>query len=298
MQTILLLTLACFIFGAIIGSFLGVCAYRIPNARYEPIHDGVKELEAPVSIIKPARSFCPCCKKQLLWWQNIPLVSWVLLRGKCGFCAAEIPFRYFFIELLTGIVAILCLFRFGVTFTGLAAFAFIALLIIITYIDLDYMIIPDVITYPTTVVGLMIGVANSYFTTPVAPFLHYPFVTSLFDSLLGLLAGPGVLLVVWWLYFKIRKREGLGLGDVKLLAMVGTCFGIFGAWFTTFLGSVIGSLCGIAIIVIRRSSMNSYIPFGPYLALGAALYILDGYELCSYLFNATTLTRWWIFNAL
>lgn len=298
MQTVILLTIACFIFGAIIGSFLGVCAYRIPNARYEPIHEGVRELEEPVSLIKPARSFCPCCKKQLLWWQNIPLVSWILLRGKCGFCGEKIPFRYFFIEFLTGLMAVLCLFRFGATPTGLAAFAFIALLIIITYIDLDYMIIPDVITYPTTVVGILIGIANGYFTTPVAPFLAYPFVTSLLDSILGLLAGPGVLMTVWWIYFKLRKREGLGLGDVKLLAMVGTCFGIFGAWFTTFIGSVIGSVCGIAFVLCRRNSMNSYIPFGPYLAIGATLFILDGYELGEYLLGTTTLTRWWIFNAL
>ena len=295
MQTIAFLSLLYFLFGSIIGSFLGVCAYRIPMGKYEPIHEGVKELNRTLSIITPARSFCPKCEQTLTWWQTIPLVSWLLLRGRCGHCGERIPFRYFFIELLTGVLCALTFLRFGPTATGAVAFGFICLCVIITFIDLDYMIIPDVITYPATAVGIGIGVMNRYAPTEI---LRYPFVSSPLESLYGLLMGPGLLLAVWWIYFKIRKREGLGLGDVKFLAVVGATFGMESAWFTIFLGSVVGSVVAIVALIARRQSFASYFPFGPYLVIAAIGYIFDLHLLIAHLLNPTTPLTWWITTQL
>jgi len=295
MVTITSLTLLYFVFGSIIGSFLGVCAYRIPMGKYEPIHEGVKELNRPLSIVRPARSFCPKCEQTLAWWHTIPLVSWLILRGRCGHCEAKIPFRYFFIELLTGALCALTFLRFGPTLTGLVAFGFIALFIIINFIDLDYMIIPDVITYPATFIGLAIGVINRFAPSQV---LGYPFVSSPLESLYGLLMGPGLLLAVWWLYFKIRKREGLGLGDVKFLAVVGATFGMESAWFTIFFGSVLGSIIAILSLVARRGSLASYFPFGPYLVIAAIAYLLDLHLVIAHVLNPTTPLTWWIATQL
>jgi leader peptidase (prepilin peptidase)/N-methyltransferase len=298
MQTILLLTLLYFLFGAIIGSFLGVCAYRIPMGKYEPIHDGVKEIGRSLSLISPARSFCPQCEKQLEWWHTIPVVSWLLLRGRCAHCSARIPFRYLVIELLTGTMCAVNFLRFGPSITGLCAFAFICLFIVITYIDLDYMIIPDVITYPATFIGIAIGIANGYLSGSHGVLLEAPFVRNPFQSIGGLLMGPGLLIAVWWLYFKIRKREGLGLGDVKLLAVCGAAFGMECSWFTIFFGSVLGSVLGITMLLVRRSSLSSYIPFGPYLAVAAVAYILDVPTLIVRLINPSLPITWWISSQL
>lgn len=294
METILLLTILFFVLGAIIGSFLAVCAYRIPMGKYEPIHEGVKELNRTLSIVSPARSFCPHCEKTLLWWHTIPIFSWIVLRGRCAHCGASIPFRYMFIELLTGLLCALSFLRFGPSLTGLIAFAFIALFVVITFIDLDYMIIPDVITYPAACAGILIGVANYCLSHPLKPVLDRPFVASPLESVMGLLMGPGLLIAVWWLYFKIRKREGLGLGDVKLLAVCGATFGLECAWFTIFIGSVLGSMIGIALLLCRRNSLSSYIPFGPYLAVAAVAYILGAPSILEHYLNPSILTTWWI----
>lgn len=291
MQTIVYLTLLYFLFGSIIGSFLSVCAYRIPMGKYEPIHEGVKELNRTLSLTSPARSFCPSCEQTLAWWHTIPLVSWLILRGRCGHCGAKIPFRYFFIELLTATLCALAFLRFGPTATGLVAFGFICLCVIITFIDLDYMIIPDVITYPATAIGIVVGIANRYMPAPV---LGRPFVSSPLESFYGLLMGPGLLMAVWWLYLKIRKREGLGLGDVKFLAVVGATFGMESAWFTIFFGSVLGSIIAIAALLARRGSFGSYFPFGPYLVFAAVAYILDLHLLIGHLINPTIPLTWWV----
>ena len=295
MVTIAYLTLIYFVFGSILGSFLSVCAYRIPMGKYEPIHEGVKELNRRLSIVSPARSFCPQCEQTLAWWHNIPLISWLLLRGRCGHCGATIPFRYFFIELVTGTLCALTFLRFGPSATGLLAFVFICLFVVITFIDIDYMIIPDVITYPATVLGIGIGIVNRFSPTPL---LASPFVLSPWESLYGLLMGPGLLISVWWLYLKIRKREGLGLGDVKFLAVVGATFGMESAWFTIFFGSILGSIIALGALIARRSSFGSYFPFGPYLVVAAIAYIFDVHLLIGHLLNPTIPLTWWISGQL
>jgi len=294
MGTVTLLTIGYFFIGAIIGSFLGVCAYRIPMGKYEPSREGIRELDHPVSLIQPARSFCPQCEKQLLWWHMIPLVSWILLRGRCAYCSKKIPARYLLIEVWSGAMAALCFLRFGANPTAIVAFGFIALLIVITYIDIDYMIIPDVITYPATAAGLLIGFVNRFLGGAFNPVLHYPFVLNPLESLLGLVAGPGVLMAVWWFYLKVRKREGLGLGDVKLLAFLGTAFGPECVCFTMFVGSLAGAIVGVAILLARRKALSSYIPFGPYLAIAAIAYILNILDLITLYVDPSHTSSWWV----
>jgi leader peptidase (prepilin peptidase)/N-methyltransferase len=296
MAEIIALSIICFALGAIIGSFLGVCSYRIPMGKYEPAREGIRELTHPVSIVSPARSFCPQCEAQLAWHHNIPIVSWFMLRGRCASCNATIPVRYLLIELLTGFFAVCCYLRFGASLSALVAFAIVSALIVITFIDFDYMIIPNVITYPGTAAGLLLGIASSLLPPSSILPLQQPFTQSLWESLLGILFGAGTLYLVWWLYLVLRKREGLGLGDIKLLAMLGAFLGFQCSLATIFVGSVLGSIVGLTLIVLRRHQYSMHISFGPYLAFAAALYIFNFANLIQYLRGSVGSTMWRAFN--
>ena len=172
----------------------------------------------------------------------------------------------------------------------------ICALIVILYIDLDYMIIPDLITYPGTFLALCLAATNSWSFSHGELLLTAPFVSSLTEAGLGLLMGPGVLLFVWGLYWLVRRREGLGLGDVKLLALLGATFGAKCAWFTIFIGSVLGSIFGITAIVLKRRKMTNYIPFGPYLVVAALIYILELDQLVLHLIYHQGLSPWRMLN--
>lgn len=288
------LTLLCALFGAIIGSFLGVCAYRIPMGRYTPERDGIKVLDRTLSLTSPRRSICPQCEHQLAWWHNIPLLSWIILRGRCGFCQARIPLRYFVIELLSALLCVLCYWRFGPTAAAVIAYAFVCACLVITFIDIDYMIIPNVITYPGTLLGGILCGINHVAAQQGSPLLPPPFVQSFHEALLGLLAGPGVLLSLWWFYKVVRKREGLGLGDVKLLMMIGVLFGWEASWITIFAGSLVGSVIGVIQILGRRLGLAQPIPFGPYLVIGFLFFLFDGPLMISILLGAPhPTTSWW-----
>jgi leader peptidase (prepilin peptidase)/N-methyltransferase len=292
-----LLLLATAIFGLIIGSFLTVCVFRLPFGRPKGPPDWEAEQEeeaaqaaagdvepaAPdesvaqeasadvpkeLSLTYPPRSFCPECKAQLRWFHNIPLLSWIALGGKCAFCKTGIPFRYPLVELLSALFAVLSLLAFGPTATAAAVYIFCCMLIVISFIDIEYYIIPDVISIPGCVIGLLIALVNQYF-----PFLGWPFVPGIIDSGLGVLFGGGVLYAIAEGYYRIRKREGLGLGDVKLLALTGAFFGLPGALYTMFIGSLLGSVIGILLILASGKRMTYQLPFGPYLALGTIVYI-------------------------
>ncbi len=295
MDAVTTISIICFVFGAIIGSFLGVCAYRIPMGKYAPEREGIKVLELPVSITSPARSLCPSCEHQLAWWHNIPLVSWILLRGRCGYCKARIPFRYFLIEVATGCLCVLCYWKLGLTLSAFVAFAFVCALVVITFIDIDYMIIPNVITYPGTIIGVVLVLANEFLSSGTSPLLVKPFAASAYEALLGLLAGPGVLLAIWWFYLKVRKRDGLGLGDVKLLAMVGVLFGWEASWLTIFAGSLVGSIFGIVQVLGRKMGLSQPLPFGPYLVAGFLFFFFDGPVVVGILAGKFDLPLdWWI----
>ncbi|MCB0318643.1 MAG: prepilin peptidase [Bdellovibrionales bacterium] len=274
-----------FFFGAIIGSFLTVCIYRIPLGREdirEEIIESGQEIPIPDSIQNqgnlgigfPKRSFCPECGGQLAWYHNVPLFSWMLLGGKCAFCKCKIPFRYFLVELLTASAALLSYFYYGMSVEAFLLFVFLSSLIIMSFIDIDYYILPDIFTISGTVIGLLIATVNQFF-----PLLGRPFSAGLIDAFLGILAGGGVLYFVSEVYFRLRKVEGLGMGDVKLLAMIGALFGPEAAVYTIMVGSIIGTVFGVAIIIFKGKDLSYHLPFGPYLSVAVVLYLFTGFEI-------------------
>lgn len=244
-----------FIFGLCIGSFLNVCIYRLPTSK---------------SISNPSRSICPNCNNPIKFYDNIPILSYIWLKGKCRNCNTPISFRYPMVELMTGIVALGLLFKFGLSLEGLVYFVFFSSLLVITFIDLDHRIIPDIITLP----GIPIGLVAS-FALPTVSFKA---------SIFGLLIGGGSLWLVAWAYSLIAKRDGMGGGDIKLLAMIGTIIGWQGVIFTVFASSVIGSCVGISIMLIKGKNMKYAIPFGPFLSIGAIAYVFLGSQFITWYF--------------
>ena len=249
------LIIVAFIFGACIGSFLNVCIYRIP---------------AGASIVRPA-SRCPQCRTTIAAYDNVPILSWLLLAGKCRRCGAPIPIRYPFVELLGGLAAIACVLMFGPTLHALALFAFIATLVVVTFIDLDHRIIPDVISLP----GIPIFFAAAF----LVPTVTWK------ASALGILVGGGSLYAVAWGYQALTGREGMGGGDIKLLAMIGAMVGWQGILFTLFAASAIGTIVGLLAMVGSGKGMRLAIPFGPFLAMGAILYLFFGNGLIAWYLN-------------
>lgn len=263
------------------GSFLSVCIYRIPFGRPKGPpgweDDLVENQEsnttepspAPpkLSIFFPPRSFCPSCNTQLYWWHNIPFFSWIMLQGRCWFCKATISARYPAVELLTVLMMLLSINEFGYTPTAAVVFVFCCVLIVLSFIDIDYYIIPDVISLPGIVLGVIISAINQQWH-----IFEWPVASSLWVSLVGVAFGGGVLWLISEVYLRLRHREGLGLGDVKLLAMTGAFFGISGALYTMFIGSVLGSVLGMFLILLFGKKMTHQLPFGPYLAVGTLLY--------------------------
>jgi len=239
------------LFGLIIGSFLNVCILRIP---YEE------------SLVTPG-SHCPHCSTPIAWYDNIPVLSYVALRGKCRRCAARISPRYAFVEVLTAVLAV-ALFRLGLPPHEFALYCtYTAALIVITFIDIDHKIIPDVISIPSIMVAPGMAFVVEHITIT--------------DSLIGIAVGGGFLWAIARGYELIRKREGMGLGDVKMLAMIGGLQGWEAVPFTLMVGSVLGTVVGIVTIVARRGKLDMEIPFGPFLAAGALLYLFGGPKLIS-----------------
>lgn len=234
-----------FIFGLVLGSFANVCIWRLPRDK---------------SIIKPP-SCCPNCMKNIPWYYNIPVLSYIILGGKCANCGVSIAVRYPIVELLTAILTGWWFFKFGITGT---AFIFTVLglfLIIVSWIDLEFQIIPTQLTYPLIIIGLI-----------ASPF-NYLISYSIINSLIGLAGGGGAVLIVRWLGGMIFKKEAMGLGDVKLMMAIGAFIGITGVFWTLFLGSALGSIIGIFLRVTGKKDKLDYIPFGPFLSTGAVIYI-------------------------
>jgi leader peptidase (prepilin peptidase)/N-methyltransferase len=245
-----------FIFRMIVGSFLNVCIYRLPVSQ---------------SIVRP-RSRCPQCGHSIRSLDNIPVLSYLLLKGRCRDCGARIPLRYPLVETLSGAFAAMAVARFGFGGQAVLMFALIAALLVITFIDLDHRIIPDAITLP----GIPVGLAASFGPGLISPL----------ESLIGILAGGGSHFLVAWGYQLITQREGMGGGDIKLLAMIGAFLGWQGVLFTIFVASLTGTLAGMALIFRRRGNMKLAVPFGPFLAVGAIAYLFIGTELWSWYIGA------------
>lgn len=249
------LLILAFIFGTMVGSFLNVCVYRIPEGR---------------SIVLPA-SHCRSCKKPIAFYDNIPLVSFLLLKGKCRHCAAPLSFQYPLVELLTGLLAAACLLKWGAGFTAAIWFIFCAALVVVTFIDLAHQIIPDVISLPGIVCGLLVSLL------PGQPGFT--------GALIGAVLGGGSLYLIRLLYYAVTRQEGMGLGDVKLLAMMGAFLGWKSILFIIMAASFSGALLGIAVMIIKKKDGRYAIPFGPFLSLGAVCYLFCGQEMISWYLN-------------
>ncbi len=253
---------AAFAAGACVGSFLNVCIHRLP---------------AEESVVRP-RSRCPGCGTTIAWYDNVPILAWAWLRARCRACGVPIAARYPLVEAATGALAVLALWAFGPSARALVAFAFTAALLLITFIDLDHLYIPDEVSLPGILAGL--GVAA------------LPGGVGLANAALGAALGGGILWVVAWSYERGTGREGMGFGDVKLLAMIGAFLGWQAIPAVLVIASAAGSIGGVAVIVreargpagrrvmrvlgarallpyARRAARRTAIPFGPFLALGA-----------------------------
>ena len=244
-----------FLFGLCIGSFLNVCIYRLPVSE---------------SIAHP-RSRCQACGQQIAVYDNIPLFSYLWLKGRCRHCGVKIGLRYPIVEILGGLFALATFLKFGLSLEALIYFIFFACLLVVTFIDLDHRIIPDVITLP----GIPLFFAASF----ALPTLAYQ------DALLGILIGGGSLYLVAWVYSMITKKDGMGGGDIKLLAMMGALVGWQGVIFTIFVSSLIGTLAGLGVMLRSRKGMRLAVPFGPFLSIGGITYIFFGTQLIHWYVN-------------
>jgi leader peptidase (prepilin peptidase)/N-methyltransferase len=205
------------------------------------------------------------------FYDNIPVLSYLLLRGKCRNCGTAIAIRYPFVELLGGLSSLACALSFGPTLHGLVTFVFIATLIVVTFIDMDHRIIPDTISLP--------GIPFFFLAALAVPSITWQ------SSAIGIIAGGGSLFAVAWVYQLITGREGMGGGDIKLLAMIGAMIGWQGILFTLFAASAIGTIVGLLAMVRSKRGMRLAIPFGPFLAMGAVIYLFFGNALVFWYFN-------------
>lgn len=243
------------LFGLCIGSFLNVVIYRLPR---------------DLSVVKPG-SFCPECLRPIAWYDNIPLLSYlVFLRGRCRHCRKEIPSRYFLVELLTAALALATFAKTGELPPFLVYFIFfVAPMVAVVFIDLEHRIIPNEISLVLIPVGLAIR-----FWAATAGFGW----NACLEGVIGLLVGGGFFWLVAFLFEKIKKREGLGGGDIKLMAGFGALFGWEGVLFIMLVGSVVGSVVGAGVVLVKKDR-HYQIPFGPFLVLGAYLYFFFGERL-------------------
>jgi len=226
-------------FGAVVGSFLNVVIYRLPLGK---------------SVVWPA-SGCPHCARELSWYENIPVVSWLALRGRCRTCGGSIHIRYPLVEALTAAMFALAFWFYGPGPLLISRLIFGCALLVLFAIDLEHQLLPNVITLPGIVIGFLFG----FFTEP-----------GWLSSLIGVLVGGGVLWGMAEAYYRVRHEEGLGMGDVKMLAMIGAFLGWQLTLLTLMLASFSGTFIGLFFIVTKRGGMKYALPFGTFLALGAA----------------------------
>ncbi|PID77134.1 MAG: prepilin peptidase [Deltaproteobacteria bacterium] len=232
------------IFGAIVGSFLNVVILRLPRQ--------------DASIVFPG-SHCPHCNHSLSWYENIPVLSYAFLMGKCRSCKTHISLQYPIVEILTAILALFTFYRFGLSVTSAGYFLFCAGLVAIIWIDAHHQIIPDLISLPGIIIGFLFSLVNQ--------------AVSWQDSLIGLLAGGGVLYAIAVVYALVRKQDGMGGGDIKLLAMLGAFLGWQSLPFIILVSSFTGSIAGIFAMVRQKQGAMTKIPFGPFLAGAGLVYL-------------------------
>ena len=238
-----------FILGSLWGSFCNVCIYRLP----------VK------GDVVSSRSRCRSCKKIIQWFDNIPLVSYIILLAKCRKCKTKINFRYFAVELSTALSFLAVFYLYGVTISTLLLMVLIIFFVIIFFIDLDHYIIPNELTFPLMLIG---------FIKSFDPNLNLNLFPNYIDSLIG---GAFGYILIWGLitlYLKIRNKEGMGLGDAKLLSAIGFWFGWYSIPYVIFLSSLSALMIALPGLINKSKTMSSQIPFGPYLIFGTVAYLI------------------------
>lgn len=240
------------VIGLCIGSFLNVVIYRLPRE---------------MDVSRP-RSRCPLCGNLIPWYRNVPVLSWLALRGRCADCGAPISVRYPLVEAAVGLIFAAALYRWGVSWSALASALFGAAMLTLALIDYDFKILPNVITLP----GIVVGFGLSFVDPRV----------SWIDSAIGILAGGGLLYAVAWAYVKVRGQQGMGMGDVKMIAMIGAFVGWQGVLLTIFLGSFIGSVVGLTLMKVKGRQWDHALPFGTFLALAALIVDWGGPELLAW----------------
>ena len=250
-----IMTIFSLLFGLILGSFLNVCIHRIPRKK---------------SIINPPSS-CPKCGERIRYYDNIPVISYILLLGKCRACRHPIPTIYPIVELMTGLLSIALFMRYGLSPQYFLFLAFSASLIVVCFIDLHHKIIPDIISIPGIFLGLAIALIFDH--------IHW------LDSLIGILGGGGFLFQIAIGFEKLTGKEGMGGGDVKLLAMIGAWMGWKTLPYIILISSLTGTIMGGGSLLITRQGLRVKIPFGPFLALGALVYLFFGKALVSWYYG-------------
>lgn len=250
-----------FVLGAVVGSFLNVCICRLPNNE---------------SVVRP-RSRCPKCGNGIGWYDNIPILSWLILGARCRYCREIISWQYPVVEGLTGLLFLGVYWRFGFTLATPVYMVLCAALVMVTFIDLTDWTIPNEVTYPGIPLGIGLSLVGMFW--PSSGLV----VTDVLSALGGALVGGGILYALDKIALVVWKKPGMGFGDVKLLAMLGAFLGILGVPIIIMIASIIGSIVGLTMVVVQKrkgvESDGHYLPFGPYLALAGLVYLFFGQNL-------------------
>jgi len=239
---------AAFVLGCIWGSFSNVCIYRLPNDQ---------------SVVK-GRSFCTSCKEQIKWYDNIPFLSFIFLKGKCRKCGNKISSQYFLVEFVSAISFVIVYHLYGITITTLLLIILSIFFIIIFFIDLKHFIIPNELTFPLMLIG---------FVKSFEPNLNQTIFPNYINSLIGGVFGYLIIWLIIFFYKKVRNKEGMGLGDAKLMAVVGFWFGWASIPFTIFISSFVALIFSIPSLIKKNKNMATQIPFGPYIIIGCIIYV-------------------------
>ncbi|HSI45376.1 MAG TPA: A24 family peptidase [Methylophilus sp.] len=264
----------CLILGLLVGSFLNVVIHRLPKMMEREWHANCLDLqgqtvpEQPKYNLVVPRSSCPNCGHMIGALENIPVISYLFLRGRCKACKTPISIRYPLVEALTGALALAVAVQYGYSHLTLFALVFVIALIALTFIDFDTQLLPDDITLPLLWLGLLLNLNNGF--------------TDITSAVVGAMAGYLVLWAVYWLFKLVTGKEGMGYGDFKLLAAIGAWFGWQLLPAVILLSSVVGSIIGIGLILLKGKTRQTAIPFGPFLALGGIAALFYGQTLAAF----------------
>ncbi len=279
-----LLFLVYAVFGLIIGSFLNVCIYRIPLGK---------------SIVFPG-SACPHCGRPIRFYDNIPVLSYLLLRGKCRSCKEPISAQYPIVELLTALAFLACAKTWSFEPPTYVNSLFLAIVIVLVFTDYNHRILPNILTIPGAIAGILLspfqrppaGQLSSYYADRLSNFIsgflfseNPEYVLPWVGSILGAVIGGGCLFIVGVGYLKLRKKQGLGMGDVKMMAMVGAFLGYYLAFLTIFFGSLLGLVFGVYLILFRKMNLQTKLAFGVFLGIGAAICLFYGQPFLGWYFG-------------